>query len=295
MSVQGGGGGKKIPPGGPPVGGAARPAKAPSTPPKAAEAQPTKTPPRTDSFEAHRFKSTTGELHRLDEAFAHAATPSGIDSLIRLLDASRAQLAGEHRALRAQSQAIIERLVQSGFAAPQLEAARRELLELRKKMAALRRRLQHLQRRLKSAYASAGKTGDANFARLLGAQLERLRKLGPGLARALLALQTIEQAYASFADGSVPVLRLDVASTAPDARGLVGRSLGGVAPGAAVAQATLALLRDGPDGELPGPDARFDDDAPRAQVAALDGTRALAEALLPSPAASAGRPPRPTK
>jgi hypothetical protein len=246
--------------------------------------------PRRDAFEGNRFKSTA-DAHKLDEAFAHAATPSGIDSLVRLLDAARTQLAAEHRALRAQSQAIVEQLVQAGFSPEQLARARAELQELRKKMAALRKRLQHLQRRLKSAYASAGKTGDASFAKLLGAQLERLRKLGPGVSRALLALQTIEQAYAAFADGSVPVLRLDVRATPAERRELLGRALTAVAPGAAIARATLSLLRDGPEADLSAEGEGLVDEGAalwsRGLLAdapdPLDGPRALTLALVPPP------------
>ncbi len=278
----GGGGGKKIPPGGP-----QKAPKPPSTPPSTA-ADPGKTEApdkpaaaeqalRTDAFEGG-FKSMsrgTTDVTRLDAvlegAFAHASTPSGIESLVRMLEAARTQLAAEHRALREQAQSAVERLVQSGFSPAQLDKARHELLELRKKMAALRKRLHHLQRRLKTAFASAGKTGDANFAKLLGAQLSKLRQMEPGLSRALLALSTIEQAYGSFADGSTAVLRVHVGETGA---GRLGDALAALAPGAAVSLASLTLLREGAGAAPPAGD---DVDAPEA----LDGLRALTDALVP--------------
>ncbi len=232
-----------------------------------------------DSFD--HFKSTNSDIHKgievtLEGAFAHAAsTPSGIDNLVRVIDAARGQLAGENRTLRGQAQTIVERLVAAGFAPLQLERARAELFELRKRMAALRKRLKHLQRRLKTTFATAGKTGDAQLAKTLGAQLQRLQKLEPGMSRALLALQTIEQAYATFSDGSTPVLRLHVGENgAPDR---VGRALAQLAPGAAIARTTLALLRDGPNASPPESDVAVDDDGD----ARLDGPRAFVRALLP--------------
>jgi hypothetical protein len=248
------------------------PAKAPPPAEKPTEARPPQA--RSDAYEAHGLKSTSG-AHRLEEAFAHAGSPSGIENLVRLLDGARGQLAGEHGALRLQSQDIVERLVASGFAPAQLEQARAQLLELRKKMAALRKRLHHLQRRLKSAFASAGKTGDAGFAKQLGTQLEKLRNMEPGLSRALLALQTIEQAYGSFADGSFPLLRLAVEENETARAAAVGTALAAVTPGAAIAQATLALLRDGPEAAPPGGTHA------KGRLPALEGTAALADALLP--------------
>jgi hypothetical protein len=278
VSVQGGGGGKKVPPGGtPPTAG--RPIKPPTVAKSAPKIDlPAAEPPKadakkTDSFEVQRFKSTA-EVHKLDEAFAHAATPSGIDNLVRLLDASRAQLAAEHRVLREQARSVVELLVKSGFAPAQLEKAKAELVELRKRMAALRKRLQHLQRRLKSAFASAGKTGDASFAKTLGAQLERLKNLEPGMSRAMLALQTIEQAYGTFSDGSTPVLRLDVSRASGDERRATGDAMSVAAPGASIAEMTLGLLRGSETSAWSTP-------RPKPVPAPLEGTAALGDALLP--------------
>lgn len=281
--VGGGGGGKKVPPSGPP-----RPVSSPKAHVTGPQKPVSLEAPKAlgdgiersagDSFD--HFKSTNSDVHRgldvnLEGAFAQAGSPSGIDNLVRLIEAARAQLAGENRVLRDQAQGVVEHLVAAGFAPSQLGLARLELAELRKRMAALRKRLKHLQRRLKTTFATAGKTGDAQFAKLLGAQLDRLRKLEPGMARALLALQTIEQAYGAFGDGSTPVLRLPVGDRgAPEP---VGRALALLAPGAAIARATLALLRDGPAAKMQ-PRPQLDD----VQDARLDGPRALVRALLTS-------------
>ncbi len=261
MSVQGGGGGKKVPPS-----WAQRVQPQTSQPPKSAEAKPADRP-KTDAFEG-RFKST-GD--RLDEAFLHATSTSGIENLVRVLEAARNQLAGESRGLREQAASIVERLVQAGFSPAQVALMRAELLELRKRMAALRKRLHHLQRRLKSAFAAAGKVGDTGYAKLLGAQLAKLRQMEPGMSRALLTLQTIEQAYGPFADGSTPVLRVHVGEQLSTE---VGGAVVRLAPGAAASRALVGMVRDG---FASAPPASSADPAP----ASLDGMQALILALLP--------------
>jgi len=190
-----------------------------------------------------------------------------------MLDAARTQIANDHRVLRDQSQAIVERLVAQGFSPAQLAQSRAELAEVRRRMAALRRRLHHLQRRLTSAFASAGKTGDASFAKLLGAQLDRLKKLEPGLARALLALQTVEAAYGGFGDGT-PILRVSMSEDVEDAAALSAEMVG-LSPGDAVSRTALDLLRGGPSA---GPSER----APRANAkhASVQSMGDLARALL---------------
>lgn len=312
MAVQGGGGGKKIPPGPPGAPGPPRPVTNPKAmaettgPQKPVSAERPATATATaeapmakelrsadDGFDS--FKSVNSDIHRglaseatLDGAFAHAAsTPSGIENLVRVIDAARTQLAGENRTLRGNAQSVLERLVASGFAPAQLEKAKQELAELRKRMAALRKRLKHLQRRLKTTFATAGKTGDAQLAKTLGAQLQRLQKLEPGMSRALMALQTIEQAYATFADGSTPVLRMHVGDGGGSEK--LGRALAQLAPGAAIARVTLGLLRDGPSSvALPSP--ALDDDGD----ARLDGPRSLVRALLPTPTPTPTPPATPT-
>lgn len=214
------------------------------------------------------------EGHRFEDALAHGGTPSGVKNLIRVLDKARSQLLEEHHALRGEAQAAVELLVQSGFSPAQLERARAELHALRQRLAAQRKRLHTLQRRLKSAAASAGKTGDADFARQLGAQLEQLRNVEPGLARAMLALQVLEQAYAGSSDGGPPALRLTVPSDA-GARSALGDALVSALPGAAVADFSVGLLREGVAAPTPPPPPHRD--LPRA----LAGTRALVDALLP--------------
>jgi hypothetical protein len=290
--------GPKIPPGGGPPPKPSAPATTTTGPQKpassgksdAARTDPGEEPtakemPKGDSFESFRaFSRGTTDVTRLDDAFGHASSPSGIENLVRMLDAARAQLLAEHKALRDVAQGVIERLVQSGFSTAQLERAKHELAELRKKMAALRKRLQHMQRRLKSAFASAGKTGDLNFAKQLGAQLDRLKKMEPGLERAMTALSTIEQAYGSFADGSTPVWKLSVGDgEIPSAK--LGEAIATFAPGAAVNKAALAMLRDGPAAPAPK------EEQPEGNEL-VDGMRALGDALCNPGSSPARRPSR---
>ncbi|MCC7070471.1 MAG: hypothetical protein IT383_04055 [Deltaproteobacteria bacterium] len=261
MSVQGGGGGKKVPPS---WAQRVQPANAQTNKVvehKAAEQK------KADAFEG-RFKST-GD--RLDEAFLHATSASGIENLVRVLEAARNQLAGESRTMREQAASIVERLVQAGFSPAQVALMRAELLELRKRMAALRKRLHHLQRRLKSAFAAAGKVGDAAYAKLLGAQLAKLRQMEPGMSRALLTLQTIEQAYGPFADGSTPVLRVHVGDQVSSE---VGNAVVRLAPGAASSRALVGMVRDGFTAPPPSSD-------PEPAPPSLESMQALILALLP--------------
>ena len=269
----GGGGGNKVPPGGPPR---------PPVQPKAHSVAVVKPPPAKapkDSGRAsdsHDDEFTTGEQRvdgSLEGALTHTTSASGISSLVRLIEATRGQLAGESRLLHGQAHSVVERLVAAGFAPSQLTLARGELAELRQRMAALRKRLQHLQRRVKTTFASAGKTGDAQFAKRLGEQLQRLRKLEPGMARTLLALQTVEQAYHALGDGAAPVLRLHVGEHGAPAS--IGRALAQLAPSAVIARATLAMLRDGPSAKMPQAPKVDDVDDAR-----LDGPRAFVRGLL---------------
>jgi hypothetical protein len=128
-----------------------------------------------------------------------------------------------------------------------------------------------LQRRLKSAFAAAGKVGDASYAKLLGAQLAKLRQMEPGMSRALLTLQTIEQAYGPFADGSPPVLRVHVGD---DVGPELGAAVVRMAPGAAASRVLVGIVRDG---FASAPPAAADEPAPTS----LEGMQALILALLP--------------
>jgi hypothetical protein len=292
VTIQGGGGGKKIPPGGPPVPPKAQKAEA-STPGTKAPAKdaPTVTKPAgKDAFvpksDAGPFKSTTDV--RLDDAFLHAVTPSGIENLVRMLESARTQLLGEHSKGRIEAQKLLEKLVQAGFSEAQLSSTRQELYELRKRMAAVRKRLQHLTRRLKSAFAQAGRTADANLQKTLSAQLERFKRLEPGLSKSLGALTLIEQAYSGFADGSPPVLRARVEERT-DNKGsaeLVS-AFAALAPGAVASHVLLGVLRAGHDATPSdlASSASASVGAPRVtpatdgEPAALGGLRAFARAL----------------
>jgi hypothetical protein len=231
---------------------------------------PIPTPAKADSFEGPEAHFRATEV-KLDDAFLHAASPSGIENLLRMLESTRAQLLAEHSRLRLDANKTLEKLVAAGFSETQLALARAELDEVRKKMAALRKRLQRLARRMKGTYAHAGKTADANMQKMLQAQLDRLKKLEPGMQRALTALSTIEQAYGSFGDGSPPVLRARVDD---DAGAELVDALAQLAPGAVVSRAVHGLLRDAPAAPSPLPETR------EGEPAAVAGLRAFAEAML---------------
>lgn len=233
-----------------------------------------------DAFEAARARGGP-EAHRVDEVIAHTTSPSGIANMVRMLTQARAQVLEEHGALRREAQAVFEQLVLAGFAPAQLDRARTELHAFRERLASQRERLQSLHRRLKRTSASAGKTGDANLARLLTGQLQRLRTLEPGLERAMLALESLHQVYGGPGDGSGIPLRLRLAGGAEE-RQQVGSALATTMPGATVAELSLRFLREGPgaaSGAAAGAAAGASMQAP--VPSALEGVRALVDALLP--------------
>ncbi len=280
MSVQGGGGGKKIP-----TGTATPPkaaAKPPSTPPRTVEV---KKEPDTAAVKAETVRSDQFEHHsgataqkpaaevRLEEAFSRAASHSGVENLVRLLESSRAQLLSEQTRLRLQVAQKLKALLGGGYSDAELTAMRAELFDLRRKMSALRKRRQHLLRRLKSTFAHAGKTQDANLQKQLGAQLHSMQQLGPGMAHAMSVLSAVEHAYTNFSDGSPAVFRARVQGG--DAA--VADAFAATTPGAAVAASLHELLLLGPDGD--GSGALASDPPAADEHADVTSLAALARAL----------------
>jgi len=241
VTVQGGGGGRKVPPGStpgptPPARTDAAAAKKPTTPPT--PAPPTASPPpsRADAFEVHRTDPRMAE--RTAPPTGELPSTSGIDSMVRVLEDTRTQILDEHRALRAKIQRLVGELVAGGFERSLLDERRAELNSVRQRMAALRRRLQQIQRRLKTVM---GKTrhADAELGKQLSSQLDRLRKLEPGLQRALLALQMMEAAFVDPWSGSQHKIVGDVDAEAR------GSALARTMPGQAVAAGIARLLAEG--------------------------------------------------
>ncbi|MDP2343392.1 MAG: hypothetical protein Q8O67_20710 [Deltaproteobacteria bacterium] len=277
----GGGGGKKIPPGGQPL---------PSTPPTTATtatakpaatttpAAPTAPPPAApDGFESAK----TDPRYASQRAGLPSSDPpsvSGIDSMVRILEETRWQILDEHKALREKAIKLVQALAQSGFERALVDQKRTELAELRQRLAALRKRLQHIQRRLKTTLSKTAKQGDVDLSKSIAAHLDKMKKLEPGVQRALLALLALEQAFAGVVDGGV--LKL-VGDATAEAR---GSALARMGPGSLVARATTALLRGKPERALltastegmPVAEPVNDDDA------GLPGLRAVAETLLAS-------------
>ncbi len=227
-----GGGGRKIPPTGVLTTSTTTRTK------KSAAAAPTppSTPPTAhDAFEA---RSTDPRLasERAALPMTEAPTTSGIDSMVRVLEDSRAQILDEHRAVREKLWGVVGELARAGFERTLLDDKRAEIVALRTRLGALRRRLQHIQRRLKAAMGKA-RHADADLSKALAGQLERLQKLEPGVERAFVALSAFEQACGgeAFAGSSLKL----VGDTSAQDR---GTALAHAAPGAAVAMGIAHLL-----------------------------------------------------
>ncbi len=236
MTVQGGGGGRKIPPG-PPSAPTTRPTPEKqasadkvdkAAPTKAASASP---PPTKDGFETLRTDPRRGAERSLPSL--DAASPSGVASMIRVLEDTRAQILDEHRALRDTINHLVGELAARGFERAALEEHRSELTALRNRMAALRRRLQQIQRRLRAA--ARGRAADVDVGTQLAPHLDRLRSLEPGLQRAMLALQMVELVCVEPWSGQSVTVGGDDASAAGDE---LARAL----PGAVIARGVAAFL-----------------------------------------------------
>lgn len=270
----GGGGGKKIPA----LGGASAP-----EPPKTAKitsktttaiTAATAPPPASDGFE-HTRTDPRPVAHRAGVPASDApATVSGIENMVRILEDTRTQILDEHQALRDQACKLVKALAEAGFERSLLDAKSAELTQLRLRLAALRKRLQHIQRRLKAAVGKSAKHGDIDISKSMQAHLDKMKKLEPGVQRALLALLAMEQACGSVVDGGVLKLVGDVSAQER------GSALARLAPHSMAARATTALLTGKSERALgPGASASANtvDD-----VAGFAGLRAVAETLLAS-------------
>jgi hypothetical protein len=271
MAVQGGGGGgRKVPP------PTAQPLPATPRPGASAPSTPTAPPPQKPLRPDDQFAQVGKDGGRSD-AFSPApiVETSGVESMVRLLETTREQLAAEHSALRTRASALVAQIAEQGFAQAAVLAVDDELREVRTRLAQLRKRLWSIQRKLKTAYTSAGKTGDARLARNLEHQLARARGMEPGVARALLVLEAVEGAFTG--GGDPPVLRLPVDGVAVGSDGNAAGAIVDDGPGAVVARSLHALLARGPAASAtPAQPSSSPTDEPGASL------RALAQALLPS-------------
>lgn len=286
MTISGGGGGKKIPPGATP---APKPPTTPATSAPAQKTEPTKpatptTAPAatpTDGFEKHAtdpratFVDTRGHLPAAEQS-----STSGINSMVRLLEETRAQILDEHKALREKSMKLVGELAKSGFERSLVDQKRQELAGLRERLAHLRKRLQHIQRRLKTALGKSQKHGDVDVGKAIAAHLEKMKKLEPGVQKALLALLAMEQAFAGGSDGATLTLHGD--ATAEER----GSALARVSPGSVVARAGAALLSgEAPVSSSSSPSrspANSSSLKPGASPDGLDALRELADTFLQS-------------
>ncbi len=234
MTVQGGGGGKKVPAATTtPL--KATPTTAASTPAKATPSSTTPAPQAAvDGFELG-VPPVALPLPALE-----THSPSGIDSMVRVLEDTRANILDEHKQLRARISKLVAELVRSGFERSAMEERHAELQALRTRMAALRKRLHQIQRRLKTVVGKT-KSADVEMGKQLSTQLDRLRKLEPGLERALLALQMMEVAFVEAWGGHVVKVKVGDDGDAA----AMGDAIANAAPGAAVVSGVVRALGAG--------------------------------------------------
>jgi hypothetical protein len=213
-----------------------------------------------------------------------AAGHSGVESTLRLLETRRDEILDEHRTLREKAWKLVGELARGGFERSVVEQRRAELAELRQRLAHQRRRLQLIKRRWKAAAQRSTKQGELDVSRTIQAHLDKMRKLEPGVQKALLALQAMEQAFGGSYDLNGNVLGATIA--APD-RGpdggipaeAVADALARVVPGAVVAVGVAHVLARGPGTAA---DARVAPSASSTEDAATRGLHTFAGQLLSS-------------
>lgn len=239
----GGGGGKKIPPGGPPTTRSTtepttKTTPTPTTKPASTPPAPASKPP--DAFErSHTDPRLSSERAHLPPAL-ETTTTSGIDSMVRVLEETRSQILDEHKLLREKSIRLVSELAKAGWERALVEQKKQELADLRERLANLRKRLQHIQRRLKTALSKSHKQGDLDVNKAIAAHLEKMKKLEPGVQKALLALLAMEQAFSGVVDGGVlKLLGGPDDRVSAEAR---GTALAKSAAGSIIARATTSLL-----------------------------------------------------
>ena len=206
--------------------------------------------------------------------------------MVRVLEETRSQILDEHKLLREKSIRLVSELAKAGWERALVDQKKKELAELRERLSNLRKRLQHIQRRLKSALSKSQKHGDLDVNKAILAHLEKMKKLEPGVQKALLALLAMEQAFSGIADGGVLKVLGDVSAEER------GSALARLSPGSIIARATTSLLTsavisegrrlsastEGAALEFVGDAGGFDD----ADGDAEGGLGEIAEALLSS-------------
>ncbi len=246
-----GGGGRNVPPGGSPKLNSAERAPVTTSPVAPRPASPTVasgTPPASsrvarDGFDVGRPVDARLASERAALPTVEHTTNSGIESTIRLLEARRDEILAEHRALREEAWRLVGELAQGGFERTALERRRTELAALRERLAQQRRRLQQIRRRLRTAMQRTTKHGELDVSKAIQAHLEKMRKLEPGVQKALLALVAMEQAFAGVLDGSGRQGAATVASPASSTDAVAyGARLAQATPGAVAAVGIARLL-----------------------------------------------------
>jgi hypothetical protein len=286
VTIQGGGGGRKVPPGGPArTTSSERPSSSSSS---STSAAPSSSPPASssarDGFEQgradHRRSQERAPVTSTSEPTGH----SGIESTLRLLETRRDEILDEHRALREKAWRVVGELARGGFERAVVEQRRAELAELRQRLAHQRRRLQLIKRRWKAAAQRSTKHGDLDVSRTIQAHLEKMKKLEPGVQKALLALQAMEQAFSGGFDvnGQIAGATVEAPGKSPDGgvpAETVADALARVVPGAVVAVGVAHVLARGPGTAA---DARLAPPASSTEDTVGNGLHTFAGQLLSS-------------
>lgn len=231
-----------------------------------------------------RGRAAVENVRRVEEIISKMPTStSGIENMVKILETTRAQLVRDLALLKESASVVVGKIAERRFSKEAVAAHAGELREIRARMAQLRRRLNDIHRRLRVAFSTAGKLGYANLAQRLGAQMDRVKKLEPGVQRALFALELAEQLYGKGGEPGTTILRAPMTAAVPKAA--AAAYLAEIAPSATIARRIAGLIAEGPHApqdaaKLPAHQALHDRARDEAADPTLDSFAAFHDAML---------------
>jgi hypothetical protein len=192
-------------------------------------------------------KPTGLQTKQLEKLLSESSgQPSLLENLNHILLNKQDQLLEEYSGLNESAQALAAEFAESGFSSASLEKRRPDLLLLRKEMAGLRKRLNSIHRRLRISSSKLASAPESNLSQRLGTQFQSIRRIDPGVDRALAFLELAAHIHQHSAN---PDHQNAIRASIPPNidRTKLGGYLAETAPSAQLAQAAAALIAAGPE------------------------------------------------
>jgi len=199
-----------------------------------------------DLFDNKAGGVQTQQLEKLISESSSSGQPSLLENLNNILLNKQDQLLKEYSTLNESAQVLAAEFAADGFSSASLEKRRPDSLLLRKEMAGLRKRLNSIHRRLRISSSKLASAPESNLAQRLGTQFQSIRRIDPGVDRALAFLELAAHIHQHSAN---PDHQNTIRTTIPADldRAKLGGYLAETAPSAQLAQAAAALITAGPE------------------------------------------------